>query len=128
MIRSIRWEPCASAAFAAPPDLRTGAALHAFDHLHGYAEQAETAAACGATVIYATGLGMDGYTGIPEAETWEAHRAQCRAYNDWLSDLCADGEGRLHGVAVLPHLDPIRAAAEIARVAAEWIAGLTPAR
>jgi len=72
----------ASAAVAAPPDLRTGAALHAFDHLHGYAEQAETAAACGATVIYATGLGMDGYTGIPEAETWEAHRAQCRAYND----------------------------------------------
>ena len=72
----------AAAAFAAPFDLRTGAALHAFDHLHGYAEQAETAAACGATVIYATGLGMDGYTGIPAAETWEAHRAQCRAYND----------------------------------------------
>ena len=72
----------AAAAFAAPFDLRTGAALHAFDHLHGYAEQAETAAACGATIIYATGLGMDGYTGIPAAETWEAHRAQCRAYND----------------------------------------------
>ena len=42
---------------------------------------------------------------------------QCRAYNDWLSDLCADGEGRLHGVAILPHLDPERAAAEIRRVA-----------
>ena len=42
---------------------------------------------------------------------------QCRVYNDWLSDLCADGEGRLHGVAVLPHLDPERAAAEIRRVA-----------
>lgn len=42
---------------------------------------------------------------------------QCRAYNDWLSDLCADGEGRLHGVAILPHLDPDRAAAEIRRVA-----------
>jgi len=42
---------------------------------------------------------------------------QCRAYNDWLSDLCADGEGRLHGVAILPHLDPVRAAAEIRRVA-----------
>lgn len=72
----------AAAAFAAPFDLRTGAALHAFDHLHGYAEQAETAAACGATILYATGLGMDGYTGIPAAETWEAHRAQCRAYNN----------------------------------------------
>ncbi len=42
---------------------------------------------------------------------------QCRAYNDWLSDLCAQGEGRLHGVAILPHLDPERAAAEIRRVA-----------
>ena len=42
---------------------------------------------------------------------------QCRAYNDWLSDLCADGEGRLHGVAILPHLDPELAAAEIRRVA-----------
>ncbi len=42
---------------------------------------------------------------------------QCRAYNDWLSDLCAEGEGRLHGVAILPHLDPERAAAEIRRVA-----------
>jgi len=42
---------------------------------------------------------------------------QCRAYNDWLSDLCADGQGRLHGVAILPHLDPVRAAAEIRRVA-----------
>lgn len=42
---------------------------------------------------------------------------QCRAYNDWLSDLCAKGRGRLHGVAILPHLDPVRAAAEIRRVA-----------
>lgn len=42
---------------------------------------------------------------------------QCQVYNNWLSDLCADGEGRLHGVAVLPHLDPERAAAEIRRVA-----------
>lgn len=42
---------------------------------------------------------------------------QCRAYNDWLSDLCAQGQGRLHGVAILPHLDPERAAAEIRRVA-----------
>lgn len=42
---------------------------------------------------------------------------QCRAYNDWLSDFCAAGKGRLHGVAVLPHLDPVRAAAEIRRAA-----------
>lgn len=42
---------------------------------------------------------------------------QCRVYNDWLSDLCAKGQGRLHGVAILPHLDPERAAKEIRRVA-----------
>ena len=47
----------------------------------------------------------------------EFAEAQCRVYNDWLSDLCAQGKGRLHGVAVLPHLDPERAAAEIRRVA-----------
>ncbi len=48
----------------------------------------------------------------------EFAEAQCRVYNDWLSDLCGQGKGRLHGVAVLPHLDPERAAAEIRRVAA----------
>lgn len=42
---------------------------------------------------------------------------QCRAYNDWLSDLCSKGFGRLHGVAILPHLDPERAAQEIRRTA-----------
>lgn len=42
---------------------------------------------------------------------------QCRAYNDWLSDLCSKGQGRLHGAAIIPHLDPERAAAEIRRVA-----------
>lgn len=47
----------------------------------------------------------------------EFAEAQCRVYNDWLSDLCGQGKGRLHGVAVLPHLDPERAAAEIRRVA-----------
>lgn len=42
---------------------------------------------------------------------------QCRVYNNWLNDFCADGEGRLHGVAIVPHLDAERAAAEIRRVA-----------
>lgn len=42
---------------------------------------------------------------------------QCRAYNDWLSDLCGRSGGRLHGAAILTHLDPVRAAAEIRRVA-----------
>lgn len=44
--------------------------------------------------------------------------AQCRAYNDWLSDHVTEGgEGRLFGVAVLPQQDVDRAAAEIRRVA-----------
>lgn len=42
---------------------------------------------------------------------------QCRAYNDWLSDLCGRSGGRLHGAAIVPHLDPTRAAAEIRRAA-----------
>ena len=47
----------------------------------------------------------------------EFAEVQCQVYNNWLSDLCAIGRGRLHGVAILPHLDPERAAAEIRRVA-----------
>lgn len=47
----------------------------------------------------------------------EFAEVQCRVYNEWLSDLCGKGKGRLHGVAILPQLDPVRAAAEIRRVA-----------
>lgn len=47
----------------------------------------------------------------------EFAEAQCRIYNDWVSDLCRRGQGRLHGVAILPHLDPERAATEIRRAA-----------
>lgn len=49
--------------------------------------------------------------------TLEFAEVQCQVYNDWLSDFCAKGQGRLHGVAILPHLDPERAAKEIRRVA-----------
>lgn len=42
--------------------------------------------------------------------------AQCQAYNDWLTEHVQDSNGRLHGVAVLPHRDPEAAAAEIRRV------------
>ncbi len=38
----------------------------------------------------------------------EFAEVQCQVYNNWLSDLCAIGRGRLHGVAILPHLDPER--------------------
>jgi predicted TIM-barrel fold metal-dependent hydrolase len=43
--------------------------------------------------------------------------AQCQAYNDWLTDHVQGTEGRLYGVAVLPHQDPTAAAEEIRRVA-----------
>lgn len=49
--------------------------------------------------------------------TLEFAEAQCRAYNNWISELCGQGEGRLHGIAILPHLDPERAAKEIRRAA-----------
>ena len=68
-------------AFSAPPELRPGYSFHAFDHLYAFSEQAETAAACGVTVIYATGLGGDGYLGIPPAADWEMHLKNSREYN-----------------------------------------------
>ncbi len=43
--------------------------------------------------------------------------ASCRAYNDWLSDHCAQSGGRLHGVAVLPQQDVAASVAELRRVA-----------
>jgi uncharacterized protein len=43
--------------------------------------------------------------------------AQCRAYNDWLSDHVSEGEGRLFGAALLPQQDIDAAATEMRRVA-----------
>src|SRR5687767_4416583 len=45
------------------PKLRVGIAGHAFDHLGGLGEQAETAVASGANIIYVTGVGGLGYQG-----------------------------------------------------------------
>jgi len=70
-----------SAAEALPRALRVGVAGHAFDHLGGIANQGATAAASGATVIYATGLGGRGYTGLPTDETLAKERAAVAAYN-----------------------------------------------
>ena len=47
------------------PELRVGIAGHAFDHLGGFADQAEAAAASGSTIIYGTGFGGIGYQGLP---------------------------------------------------------------
>ncbi len=69
-----------AASAQAAPDLRVGASLHAFDHLNGFSEQAEAAAACGVTVLYATGLGGDGYSGIPAPEVWAERLKNSHAY------------------------------------------------
>lgn len=50
---------------ASPKDLRLGIAGHAFDHLGGFSEQADTAVASGANILYCTGLGGLGYSGLP---------------------------------------------------------------
>jgi hypothetical protein len=62
-------------------ELRTGRAGHAFDHLGGIGEQAETAAASGATIIYATGLGGVGVNGLPPANELAELRRHASEYN-----------------------------------------------
>jgi acetyl esterase/lipase len=62
------------------PDLQVGTAFPAFDHLGAIAHQAKAAAACGATVLYATGLGGEGYSGLPDAVQWAERRRAAAAY------------------------------------------------
>ncbi|MFA6241561.1 MAG: hypothetical protein WC655_11555 [Candidatus Hydrogenedentales bacterium] len=88
----------ATAGAQAAPDLRVGAAFHAFEHLHSFSHQSEAAAACGVTVIYASGLGGDGYNGLPPADTWAerlnaeaayAKQAKAQGIKTVLGYLCA---------------------------------------
>jgi hypothetical protein len=64
-----------------PPQLRVGRAGHAFDHLGAYGSQAEAAAACGATIIYASGLGGFGYSGLPTEAEFTTQKAAIAQYN-----------------------------------------------
>lgn len=64
-----------------PTALKLGHAVHAFEHLGAYAGQAEAAAASGATIIYATGLGGAGYTGLPGHAGLETLMSEVRDYN-----------------------------------------------
>jgi hypothetical protein len=63
---------CLVSSFGAPADnkneLRVGRAGHAFDHLGSISMQGEAAATSGATIIYASGLGAEGYQGLPSPE------------------------------------------------------------
>jgi hypothetical protein len=80
---------CSGLCFAAPPPaLRVGRAGHAFDHLGEFGAQSGAAAASGASIIYATGLGSCGYQGLPAPAAWES---QCRATADYNRE--ARGQG-----------------------------------
>ncbi len=81
-----------------PYELRTGVAGHAFDHLGNIGEQADAAAASGANIIYATGLGGLGYSGLPSTEVLKQQgrnsagyvgRAKSRGIRLALGYLCA---------------------------------------
>lgn len=65
---------------AASRDLQVGIAGHAFDHLGSISDQAEAAVASGANIIYTSGLGGDGYLGLPAAPELEAKCKTVAAY------------------------------------------------
>jgi hypothetical protein len=71
---------CASAGDV-PTELRVGRAGHAFDHLGNIGSQAETAAAAGATIIYASGLGGLGYGGLPASDKFAAQKRVVTEYS-----------------------------------------------
>jgi predicted TIM-barrel fold metal-dependent hydrolase len=62
------------------------------------------------SVLYPTML-----LGVAGMRDLDVAVAQCRAYNDWLSDYCSHAPDRLFGVAVIPQQDVSAAAAEIER-------------
>jgi len=62
------------------------------------------------SVLYPTLL--LGIAGLSDAEF---AAAQCRAYNDWLSDHVRESDDRLYGVAIVPQQDVALAAREIDR-------------
>lgn len=75
--------PCVALSQSAaevPPTLRIGVAGHAFDHLGGIPDQGEVAAASGANIIYATGVGSLGYTGLPAWMELERQRLATANY------------------------------------------------
>ena len=65
-----------------PAELRIGGAGHAFDHLGGIGEQADAAAASGATIIYTGGLGEAGYSGLPTQAEFQKLLDAGRSYSN----------------------------------------------
>ncbi|HEX6311040.1 MAG TPA: amidohydrolase family protein [Acidimicrobiia bacterium] len=66
----------------------------------------------GQTVLYPTML-----LGVAGMQDLDLAVAQCRAYNDWLSDFCSAAPDRLFGIAIIPQQDVDAAAAELRRAA-----------
>jgi predicted TIM-barrel fold metal-dependent hydrolase len=58
---------------------------------------------------------------LPQVADPEAAVVLARAYNDWVADFAAAGDGRLHAVAILPMQSPDLASAELERVAARGL-------
>ncbi len=89
---------CSNVSAETPPELRLGRACHAFDHLGGIGDQADAAAASGATIIYTGGLGEAGYLGLPPQSQLDQlcrnegayiHRAKARGIELAIGYLCA---------------------------------------
>ncbi len=53
----------------------------------------------------------------------EVVSAAMRGYNDWLAEFCAEGAGRLKGIAMLNIDEPVEAVAELRRAHAAGLAG-----
>jgi predicted TIM-barrel fold metal-dependent hydrolase len=66
-----------------------------------------------AAVVYPTLFGEY----LPLVENPEAAAVLARAYNDWIWDFAAEGQGRLHPVAIVPMHAPLLAQRELDRVA-----------
>lgn len=60
--------------------LAIGVAGHAFDHLGEIGDQSHAAAASGANIIYATGFGSLGYSGLPPADELKTATAKITNY------------------------------------------------
>jgi predicted TIM-barrel fold metal-dependent hydrolase len=58
---------------------------------------------------------------LPQVTDPEAAVVLARAYNDWVADFAAAGDGRLHAVAILPMQRPDLALAELERIAAKGL-------
>lgn len=72
---------CGSAWAEVPLPLRVGRAGHAFEHVGAINDQAQAAAASGATIIYPAGLGAEGYEGLPPLNVLAARIEAVREYN-----------------------------------------------